>query len=149
MIIPLGDVGDLALMLRIESIAVESGVRDDVILQQPLEVLLTILAEQEGVDLGPQLLEGEVVGCEEGASRLGGVLKVVEEASLVETKFKGAELVRKKLDDFERLRWRQDDGVDTMDDTVRPELLDRHLARNLEGYDRKAGRTMLTAITRE
>lgn len=48
----------------VESISVQSLVDDNVVLQQSLEVLLAVGAEEEGIDPGSQLLEGIVAWSE-------------------------------------------------------------------------------------
>jgi hypothetical protein len=57
-------IGGLALVVFltgiVESISVQRLVDDDVVLQQSLEVLLAVGAEEEGIDPWSQLLEGIV-----------------------------------------------------------------------------------------
>ena len=61
--------------------------------EQALEVLLAILAEEEGVDSWTELLEGEVTGSKDGATEMvRSVIEACIETSLDETQLECAEL---------------------------------------------------------
>lgn len=65
------------------------------VFQETFEVLLTIFTEQECIYLRPELLEGKVVGSEEGTSNVsGGIVDGFDQSSLGEAKLKGAEFAR-------------------------------------------------------
>jgi hypothetical protein len=99
-------------------VRVESVVRGQVVLEKSLKVLLTVLAEEESVDPRAELLESKVRGCEESTSLVVGGVDHVEQPCLAEAKLKSRELARKQINDGGDVRWRQDDGVDAVDDTV-------------------------------
>ena len=82
----------LGLIVRVR---VQGLVGNHVVLEQRLQVCLAVFAEEESVDPGAELLEGEVGGGKEGTSDvIGGVVDGLEETSLLETKLEGAELAR-------------------------------------------------------
>jgi hypothetical protein len=96
------------------------------VLEQCLEVLLAVAAEQEGVYALAEFLEGEVAWGEERAALVGvlGVVQLVEEAGLAEAEFKCAELAGKQVDDrCDVWRW-DEDGVDAVDHAVCAEDVD-------------------------
>lgn len=114
-------LGDTLLGLAVGAvvgIGVQSVVRDKVVLKKSLEVLLTVLAEEESVDPRSELLESEVRGREESTSLVVGGVDHVEETGLAETKLKSRELAREQVDDGGNVGRRQDDRVDAVDDTV-------------------------------
>ena len=77
----------------VDSIRVKSDIRDGVIEEESFEVLLAILAEEEGIDPRTKALEGEVGGCEKSATLMeGGVVEGGKEAGLGQSQLKGAEL---------------------------------------------------------
>lgn len=49
------------------------------VLQESLEIFLSIFAEEESVDLRTELLEGKVGRCEDGASLMGCLSDSIEE----------------------------------------------------------------------
>ena len=105
-------------------VGVEGVVGDKVVLEQSLEVLLAVLAEEEGVDARAKLLESEVGRGEESAALVVGGVNHIEKASLAEAELEGGELAGKKIDDGGDIwRW-QDDGVNTVDDTIGTEDVD-------------------------
>jgi hypothetical protein len=115
----------LALAIRaVKGIRVEGVVGDKVVLKQSLEVLLTVLAEEEGVDARAKLLESEVGRGEESAALVVGSVDHVEETSLAEAELEGGELARKKVNDGGDVGRRQDEGVHAVDDTVGTENVD-------------------------
>lgn len=99
-------------------VRVESVVRDKVVLKKSLEVLLTVLAEEESVDPRAELLESEVRGCEESTSLVVGGVDHVEKTRLAETKLESRELAREQVDDGGHVWRRQDNGVNAVNDTV-------------------------------
>ena len=56
---------------HIVSIRVESMVCNDVVFEERLQVLQTVRAEKECVDLGAKLLEGKIRGRKEGSTDVG------------------------------------------------------------------------------
>lgn len=63
------------------------------IFQQSLEILLTIAAEEEPIDLGTKLLEGKICRREDcSAKMVGSVVDSLEKTSLGKTKLECAEL---------------------------------------------------------
>lgn len=133
----------------VESIGVQSLVDDDVILEESLEVLLAVLAEQEGIDAWAKLLESEVGRSEECTALMWviGAVDFVPKSSLAESKFKGAELTGKQIDDGSDVGWRDKDGVDPVNNTVRTEDVDGYQSgievdgRSLKSYT--DGKTLL------
>jgi hypothetical protein len=120
-------LGDTLLGLAVGAvvgIGVQSVVRDKVVLKKSLEVLLTVLAEEESVDPRSELLESEVRGCEESASLVVGGVDHIEQTGLAKTKLKSRELTREQVDDGGNVGWRQDDGVNAVNDTVGAEDVD-------------------------
>ena len=70
-------LGDSAEALRVffqvcivKGVAVECLVGHNVVGEQSFEVFLSVLAEQEGIDPGAELQEGEVVRGEESATNM-------------------------------------------------------------------------------
>ena len=103
---------------------------DEVVEQQSLEVLLPVRAEQEAVDAGAKLLEGEVRGRKDRAAGMGGgVVDEVEEPRLHESQLKRAELAWQEVDHLGDLGWRQEDAVDAVDHAVCAEDVDGDDAR--------------------
>jgi len=103
-------------------VAVEGLVGDNVVFEKSLEVFLTVLAEQEGVDPGSKLLEGEVGRSKERATSVVSAVQGLEKTSLDKTKLKSRELARQEIDDGKCLRRRKDKVVNTVDNTVGAEL---------------------------
>ena len=64
------------------------------VLKESLQVLLTILGEEEGVDLGTELLESPVGWSEESSTFVLGVLDSVKETCFLKTELKCGELAR-------------------------------------------------------
>lgn len=100
----LGDVADLsvgAAARLVVGVRVERLVGDDVVLEQGLEVFLAVLAEEEGVDLRAEALEGEVGGSEDGAAEVvRGVVDHGVEAGLDEAELERAELGGEEADEL-------------------------------------------------
>lgn len=109
----------------VKGIRVQRLVGHDVVFQQRSEVFLAVFREQEGVDLWAEFLEGPVGGCEQCASGVGRFLDVFEETRLLEAELEGGELAGEERDDFCGGWWREEDGIDAVDDTVGSELMDR------------------------
>ena len=87
-------------------IRVESVVGHKVVLQKSLEVLLTVLAEEESVDPRSKLLESEVRGCKESTALVVGGVDHVEQTCLAEAELKSRELTREEVDDGGDVGWR-------------------------------------------
>jgi hypothetical protein len=97
-----------------------------VVLEQGTEVLLAILAEQEGIHAGTEFLERKVARCEERAAlmRVVGVVQLVKQTSLAETKFERAELARQEVDDSSNIGRRDENAVETVNHAVGGEDVD-------------------------
>ena len=120
-------LGNTFLGLAVSAVVgvrVEGVVRDKVVLEQSLQVLLAVLAEEEGIDARAKLLESEVGGSEESATLVVGGVDQIEETSLAETKLKGGELARKEINDGGNARRWQDERVNAVNDTVGTEDVD-------------------------
>jgi hypothetical protein len=68
------------------------------------------------------LRESQIIRREEGSSGLGGVLEILEKTGLVKTQLQSAELTGQKLDNLERIGRGKEKRVDTVNDSVGPEL---------------------------
>jgi len=107
----------------VEGIGVQSLIGYDVVLQESLEVLLTILAEEEAVDPGTELLKREVGWREYGPAEVSrSIVDGLEETGFCETELEGAELARKELDDVGRFWWGNEETVNAVDNAVGAEL---------------------------
>lgn len=137
------NVGALGLVVRI---GVQCLVGNDMVFKESLEVLLSILAEEEAVDPWAKLLESEVRWREEGsANMVGGVVDGSEDAGLGQAELESAELRGKELNDFGGL-WRWDEeAVNSVDNTVSAEL---ELSVMCFYLKRSSKRTMLMATMR-
>jgi len=102
----------------VEGVGVQGVVMDDVVLEQCLQVLLTVSGEEECVDLRAELLEGEVRGSEESAALVIGGVELIEKAGFAETKLKSRELAGQEVDDLNNVGRRDDDGVHTVNHAV-------------------------------
>ena len=81
-------------------------------------------AEEEGCDSGRQLLECKVGRGENGSTKMvGSVVQDLIEAGLNETKLQRAELSWQKADDSCSFWRRNEDTVDTVDDTISTKLV--------------------------
>lgn len=90
----------------VEGIRVQCLIGNNVVLQESLEILLTILAEEEAIDPSTELLECEVGWRKDGPTKMGrSIVYTFEQTSLGETKLEGAELAWKELDDIGRFWW--------------------------------------------
>lgn len=106
----------------VKSVRVEGLVGDDVILDESFEILLAVVAEQEGVDLGPELAEGDIGWSKEGTASVVGLGDCVCESSLDKSELERAELGGEELEDLQ-CRWgRQEKRINGMDDTIGTEL---------------------------
>jgi hypothetical protein len=115
--VSLGDTASLTLGLD-ESIAVENIVGASVVKDESLQVLDSVLAKQECIDLGTKLLECKVGRREQCATRMISAVVSVKQTSLAESQLESRKLGGKKVDDFEG-SWRRDEkGVNTVNDTV-------------------------------
>lgn len=94
------DIHALNALCLVESIRVQGLVGDDVVFEKRLQVLLTVLGEQEGVDAGTEFGERPVGGCEECATCVVGVGDGFVETSLDEGELQGGELGGEELDDL-------------------------------------------------
>lgn len=96
---------------------------------QSLEVLATVLAEQESVDLGAELLECKVGRSEQSTAGVIGAVVSVKETSLAKSQLEGGELGRQEVNDLEGSRRRNEKAVDSVDDSVGTENVDGNDAR--------------------
>ena len=108
----------LRLRGAVVRVRVERLVRDDVVLEQSLEVLFAVLGEEEGVDAWAEFLEGEVGRREEGAAGCGRVGEVLDQACLAESEEQGAEVAGEEFEDLEGLRRWNQDAVYAVDETI-------------------------------
>lgn len=99
-------------------IGVQGVVGNKVVLEKSLQVLLAVLAEEEGVDPRTKLRESEVGRCEEGATLVIGSVNEVEEACLPKTKLEGRKFAGKQADNRGHIWGREDNGVDAVNNTV-------------------------------
>ena len=77
------------------SIRVECLVGHDMILEEGLEILLTILTEQERINLWAELLESEIARGEKCSTEMGrSIVDRLQKASLDQSKLESAELSR-------------------------------------------------------
>ena len=121
--VSLGNTSSLNAIRLIESIGVQRLIGDDVVLQQRLEILLAVRAEQERIDPGPEFQEGEIRGREEGAADvIRSVVQARYETGFGETELEGAEFAGEKADDVDDFRRWDQDAVDAVDDAVSSEL---------------------------
>ena len=63
-------VDALTALRLIEGVRVESLVGNNVVLEQCLQIFLTVLAEEEAIDSWTKLLESEVVRCKQCATKM-------------------------------------------------------------------------------
>lgn len=106
-----GEFVVLGLCVVVVCVRVEGMVEDDVVLEQCLEVLFAVFAEEESVDLGAEFLEGEVVRCEDSAADVGSGVQVVKKASLGKAKRECAEIAGKERKDDGDWRWWEEDMI--------------------------------------
>ena len=85
---------------------------------QSLKVLAAVLAEQESVDLGAELLEGEVGGSKQSTARVIGAVVGVKETGLAKSQLEGGELRRQEVDDLKGSRRRNQEIVNSVDHSV-------------------------------
>lgn len=91
---------------------------------QSLEVLAAILAEQEAVNLGAKLLEGEVGRSKQSTAGVVGAVVGVKETSLAKSQLESGELRRQEVDDLEGSWRRNEKVVNSVDDSVCTENVD-------------------------
>lgn len=112
---------DVCLLVSraVKGVAVQGGVRDNLVLQQSLEELQAGRAvEQEGIGLGSETGKGIVGGGEDGgASRLDAV-DVLDEVGLLVGQEEGRELAGQEGELPADQRGRKEDAVDAVDDSV-------------------------------
>lgn len=96
---------------------------------QSLEVLATVLAEQESIDLGAELLESEVGRSKQSTAGVIGAVVSIKETSLAKSQLEGGELRRQEVDDFEGSWRRNEEVVNSVDDSVCTEDVDGNNAR--------------------
>jgi len=118
----------LVHVVAVDGVAVKGGTWNDVVLKESLEVLAAVLGEEEGVDAWAELEEGKVVWCEKGAAWVVGGVELLKETSLAETELKGGELGWEEVDDLDNVWWWDQEGVNTVNDTVRTENVDSNNA---------------------
>ena len=88
-------------------IRVQRLIGNNVVFQKSLQILLTVLAEKETVDLGAQLLEGKIGRGKKGSTDMvRSVCDSGQETGLCKAKFKCTELAGEKLNDAGDLRRR-------------------------------------------
>jgi len=86
-------LGDTIKSLSLdESIAVQNVVGNGVVEDQSLEVLATVLAEQESVDLGTKLLEGKVGRSKQSTAGVIGAVVSVKKTGLAKSQLESGEL---------------------------------------------------------
>lgn len=113
----------LIIRWTVVGIRVESLIRNDVVLQESLEILLAIGAEEESVDARTELLEGPVGWREEStAGSMVGSVEGIQKTCLSKTERKSRELARQKADNVDGLRRREKDSVNSVDNAVGTEL---------------------------
>jgi len=94
----------------------------DVVLQQRLEVLAAVLAEEEGVDPRAELLKRKVGGREEGTTVVGGAVEFREEAGLTEAEQEGGEILGSEVEDSESGWGWDNEGREAVNDAVGAKL---------------------------
>jgi len=86
-------LGDAVKSLSLdESVAVQNVVGNSVVEDQSLEVLAAVLAEQEPVDLGTELLESKVGGSKQSTAGVIGAVVSIKETGLAESQLESGEL---------------------------------------------------------
>jgi len=117
------NTGLFSVVSLVVGIRVESLVGHNVILQQGLQILLSVTAEQEAVDSWTKLLEGEIRRCKHGATNVvGSIVHRRNQVGLGQRKFEGAELAGKETDNVNNLGGRHQNAVDSVYDAVGPKL---------------------------
>ncbi len=106
------------------SVRVKGVVVDDVILEQRLQVLEAVLGEQEGIDLGSELLKGVVAWCEECTSGVVSGVQLIEETGLQKAELECAEVLWHEVDGLDGGWWWEERRVETVDHTVGAEDVD-------------------------
>ena len=105
------------------SIRVQGLISNDVVLQESLEIFLSILAKEEAINFWAQLLEGEIRGCENSSAHMvRGVCNDGQKTGLCKAKFQGTKLAREELDDAGNAGWWDEEAVNAMDNAVRSKL---------------------------
>lgn len=119
-----GNVGVLDRIHGVVGIGIQGLVGHDVIREKSFQVLLTIAAEEEAIDLGSEFLEGEVGRSEDGSTNVCRcVIDDWDQSGLGETELQGTEFSREELDYVDDVRGWYKQAVDTVDDSVCSELL--------------------------
>ena len=91
----LGNVGCISILSLVVCVRVQGLVRNRVVLEQSLEILLSVVAEEEAVDAGAKSLESAIRRSKEGGSGVSsGVVEGFQEARLDQSELEGAELSR-------------------------------------------------------
>jgi len=73
--VALGDTSLFSIISLVVGIGVESLIGDNMVLQQGLQILLSVTAEQEAIDSWAKLLEGEIRRRKHGATNVvGGII---------------------------------------------------------------------------
>ena len=106
----------------VDGVRVKSGLGNNVVLQQSLQVLLAKVAEEEGVDPWAKLEESKVGWSKEGATWVVSGVELLEKASLGKTELKSRELGWEKVDDLDDVWWWNEKGVNAVDNSVGTEL---------------------------
>lgn len=110
--------------LPVVLVRVERLVDDGVVEQQGLEVVEALLrVEEEGVGAGAELLEGAVRGREDGQALRGGVvLRLLVQTRLLGREEQRRELGREERDQAPGGRWRHEEAIQSVDDSVLSQL---------------------------
>ena len=118
-----GDVGLRNIFRLVIRIRVQRLIGDGMVLEQGLEVLLSVAAKEEAVDAGSKSLEGPIRGRKEGRSGVsGGIVECLQETRLEQTELKGAELSGQECDDLGRVGRGDEETVDAVNDSVGAKL---------------------------
>jgi len=93
-----------------------------VVFEERLEVFLAVRGEEESVNFGTEFLECAVRGCEKCSARVRGFEDFGEEAGLHEAELEGAEFAGEERDYFQAGRWREENGIDCVNDAIGAKL---------------------------
>ena len=120
---PLWNASILYAVGLIVCVRVQGVVGHNVVLENSLEVFLTVSAEEEAIDSGSKLPERKVGWSKDGTSNvIGCIVQGLQESGLGKSEFQRTELARKQINDFDSL-WRRDqDAVNAVNDTIASEL---------------------------
>lgn len=121
--VALGYAGLVDIVCLVKGIGVESLVGNHVVLQQRLEIFLSVRTKQKGINPWSKFLEREVRGGEDCAANVvRGIIHGGKQAGLGEAELEGTEFTGEEADDVDDL-WRWDeDAIYAVDDTIGSEL---------------------------